>query len=83
MDGVLEKNGSHSKMPNTNLYVARLPEWVTDDWLRMEFEKFGMIVSCKVLNEGPSGPRGVGFVQYTTPGMARNWCVLLSVGQTG
>jgi RNA recognition motif-containing protein len=72
MDGVLEKNGSHSKMPNTNLYVARLPEWVTDDWLRMEFEKFGMIVSCKVLNEGPSGPRGVGFVQYTTPEMAMN-----------
>ena len=54
---------------NTNLYVARLPEWVTDEWLRMQFEKFGMIVSCKVLNEGPTGPRGVGFVQFTHPGM--------------
>ena len=53
----------------TNLYVARLPDWVTDDWLHMQFRAFGMIVSCKVLNEGPSGPRGVGFVQYTQAGI--------------
>jgi RNA recognition motif-containing protein len=53
----------------TNIYVARLPDWVTDEGLRTKFEQFGTILSCKVLN-GRSGPKGVGFVQYTTPEMA-------------
>ena len=59
---------------NTNLYIARLPEWVTDEWLRTQFERFGMVVSCKVLHEGPNGPRGVGFVQYTQHGVLSILC---------
>jgi RNA recognition motif-containing protein len=69
MDAVPENNGTQQEVQTTNIYVARLPDWVTDDVLRTKFELFGTILSCKVLN-GRSGPKGVGFVQYTTPEMA-------------
>lgn len=50
---------------DSNLYVASLPEWFTDGHLRALFERFGCILSAKVMcHKGSSVCKGYGFVLF-------------------
>lgn len=50
---------------DTNVYIANLPESLSDDQLRDMFDQYGEIINCKVLmNEGTGKSRGIGLVKY-------------------
>lgn len=51
---------------NTNVYVAGLPQDVTEDTFRQIFESYGLITSLKACRgKGPTSP-GFGFVRFQT-----------------
>lgn len=55
---------STPEIQNANVYVAGLPQWVTEDELQSLFAPFGTILSQKVLKNPDGSPRGAGFVRY-------------------
>ena len=66
-----EAGGTQQEEQETNVYIAGLSKKVTEDQLRAHFESYGTILSCRVVHGRPGkSPKGVGFVQYTTPEMA-------------
>ena len=66
-----EAGGTQQEEQETNVYIAGLSKKLTDDDLRAHFESYGTILSCRVVHGRPGkSPKGVGFVQYTTPEMA-------------
>ena len=58
--------GHHQRF--TNVYVKNFGEECTDEQLHELFQKFGKIVSAKVMIDHNTGKgRGFGFVSYETP----------------
>eukprot|EP00668_Euglena_longa_P006212 GGOE01007369.1.p1 GENE.GGOE01007369.1~~GGOE01007369.1.p1 ORF type:complete len:517 (-),score=153.81 GGOE01007369.1:1219-2730(-) len=67
--------GSDQKL-GTNVYISRLPKTITQDQLERLFQRFGPIISCRVVyhTQGKQGrvPRDpVGFVQFLHPDVAQ------------
>ncbi|XP_039139571.1 organelle RRM domain-containing protein 2, mitochondrial-like [Dioscorea cayenensis subsp. rotundata] len=53
--------------PSTNLFVSGLSKRTTTEGLRDAFQKFGEVVSAKVVTDRVSGySKGFGFVRYAT-----------------
>ncbi|CAB3374980.1 Hypothetical predicted protein [Cloeon dipterum] len=53
---------------DSNLYIKNLDKSITDARLRSEFERFGEILSVKVMLDSHTGrSRGFGFVCFTSP----------------
>jgi len=56
-----------SKYQGVNLYIKNLEDDVDDDKLRVEFEVFGAVTSCKVMRDDKGTSKGFGFVCFSTP----------------
>eukprot|EP00667_Euglena_gracilis_P001152 EG_transcript_1152 len=61
--------GSSQPLSRTNVYIARLPKAFSDEQLAALFQPFGLIDSCRVMNNG-NKRAAVGFVQFTDPASA-------------
>jgi len=56
-----------TQTPSTNLYVKPLLPEMTEDDLRVMFENFGTVITCKVMIDRETGKsRQIGFVRYKT-----------------
>lgn len=55
---------SSPDIKNSNVYVAGLPNWVTEEKLLSLFSPFGSVLTHKVLINADNTSRGVGFVRY-------------------
>ncbi len=52
-----------------NIYVGNLPWSSTEEDVRAEFEKYGEVISVKLINDRETGrPRGFGFVEMEDQG---------------
>lgn len=56
---------SSPEIKNSNVYVAGLPDNITEDALYSLFEPFGKIITHKLLINPDNSSRGVGFVRYS------------------
>lgn len=56
----------------TNIYVKNIGKDVTSQELKEMFEKFGKVVSPKIMTEPDGTSRGFGFVSFENPNAARN-----------
>ncbi|KAG2157179.1 polyadenylate binding protein [Suillus clintonianus] len=56
-----------SKYAGVNLYIKNLEDDVDDEKLRLEFEPFGTITSCKVMRDEKNTSKGFGFVCFSSP----------------
>ena len=56
-----------SKYQGVNLYIKNLEDDVDDDKLRVEFEPFGTVTSCKVMRDDKGTSKGFGFVCFSSP----------------
>ena len=59
----MEQMGDKAKK-FTNVYVKNFGEELDDDKLRDMFEKYGKVVSAKVMTDDISKSRGFGFVSF-------------------
>lgn len=58
---------------SANIYVGNLPYEVTNESLQQIFEKYGEVVSAKVINDKRTGrSKGFGFVEMTSDSEAQN-----------
>ncbi|KAG8902956.1 Protein phosphatase PP2A regulatory subunit B [Tulasnella sp. 403] len=55
------------KYQGVNLYVKNIDDEMDDDKLRVEFEAFGNITSCKVMRDEKGTSKGFGFVCFENP----------------
>ena len=58
----------------TNVYVKNFGDDYDDDKLRMQFEKYGSIVSAVVMRDGAFRSRGFGFVSFESHDAAAKVC---------
>ena len=56
---------SNPDIKNANVYVAGLPEWVSEEKLFAVFSPYGSILSQKVLTNPNGTSRGAGFVRFS------------------
>jgi len=63
---------SSPDIKNSNVYVAGLPSWVTEEQLLSLFSPFGSVLTHKVLINADNSSRGVGFVRYGLKSEAEN-----------
>jgi polyadenylate-binding protein len=56
-----------SKYQGVNLYIKNLEDDVDDEKLRLEFEPYGTITSCKVMRDEKGTSKGFGFVCFSSP----------------
>jgi polyadenylate-binding protein len=56
-----------SKYQGVNLYIKNLEDDVDDEKLRVEFEAFGTVTSCKVMRDDKGTSKGFGFVCFSSP----------------
>ncbi|KAF7294881.1 Polyadenylate-binding protein [Mycena indigotica] len=56
-----------SKYQGVNLYIKNLEDDMDDDKLRIEFEPFGTVTSCKVMRDEKGTSKGFGFVCFSSP----------------
>lgn len=56
-----------SKYQGVNLYIKNLEDDVDDEKLRVEFEPFGTVTSCKVMCDEKGTSKGFGFVCFSLP----------------
>ena len=56
-----------SKYQGVNLYIKNLEDDVDDEKLRVEFEPFGTVTSCKVMCDEKGTSKGFGFVCFSSP----------------
>jgi hypothetical protein len=56
----------------TNLYLANLPAHITEQDLHDMLYKYGTVISTRVLRDGGSQSRGVGFARYINFVLERN-----------
>src|ERR1700722_8583660 len=69
----LRKSYEHAKMEKltkyhgVNLYIKNLEDDVDDEKLRVEFEPYGTITSCKVMRDEKGTSKGFGFVCFSSP----------------
>lgn len=56
-----------SKYQGVNLYIKNLEDDFDDDKLRIEFEPFGTVTSCKVMRDDKGISKGFGFVCFSSP----------------
>ena len=56
-----------SKYQGVNLYIKNLEDDFDDEKLRVEFEPFGTITSCKVMRDEKGISKGFGFVCFSSP----------------
>jgi len=63
---------SSPDIKNSNVYVAGLPNWVTEEKLLSLFSPFGSVLTHKVLINADNSSRGVGFVRYGLKSEAEN-----------
>lgn len=56
-----------SKYQGVNLYIKNLDDDMDDEKLRVEFEPFGTITSCKVMRDEKNISKGFGFVCFSSP----------------
>ncbi|KIO28171.1 hypothetical protein M407DRAFT_14791 [Tulasnella calospora MUT 4182] len=61
------KMESLAKYQGVNLYVKNIDDEFDDDKLRVEFEAFGNITSCKIMRDEKGTSKGFGFVCFETP----------------
>ena len=47
------------------MYIAGLPEWITEEKLLSLFSPFGVVMSHKILTNPDGSSRGAGFVRYS------------------
>lgn len=78
---------NQSKQSFTNVYVKNIGKDMSNQGLREMFEKFGTIVSPKVMTESDGTSREFGFVSFEDPNAAANAMLelngqLLSSGKT-
>ncbi len=58
---------------SANIYVGNLPYEVTNESLHQTFEKFGEVVSAKVINDKRTGrSKGFGFVEMANESNAND-----------
>ncbi|KAK2569753.1 ELAV-like protein 3 [Acropora cervicornis] len=55
---------SSDDIKNANLYISGLPKTMTEQQLEMLFQKYGEIITSKVLKDENSQSRGAGFVRF-------------------
>ena len=63
---------SSPDIKNSNVYIAGLPSWVTEDQLQSLFSPFGQVITHKLLYNADNTCRGVGFVRYSLKTSAEN-----------
>jgi len=56
-----------SKYQGVNLYIKNLDDDVDDEKLRAEFEPYGTVTSCKVMQDEKGTSKGFGFVCFASP----------------
>ena len=69
----LEKLGDQPKK-FTNVYIKNFGEDMDEERLKELAEKFGNVLSLKVVTGESGGSIGVGFVSYETPEQAQRAC---------
>ena len=69
----LEKLGNQPKK-FTNVYIKNFGEDMDDDRLKELAEKFGHVLSLKVVIGDSGRSKGFGFVSYETPEQAQQVC---------
>ena len=69
----LEKLGNQPKK-FTNVYMKNFGEDMDDDRLKELAEKFGNVLSLKVVTGESGCSKGFGFVSYETPEQAQQVC---------
>ena len=58
---------------SANIYVGNLPYEVTNESLQQIFEKYGEVLSAKVINDKRTGrSKGFGFVEMNSDSEAQN-----------
>ena len=58
---------------SANIYVGNLPYEITNESLQKLFEKYGEVVSAKVINDKRTGrSKGFGFVEMSSDNDAKN-----------
>jgi len=62
---VMQMGDKHRKY--NNVYIKNFGEEIDDEMLREMFEKYGKIISAKVMFDGNAKPRGFGFVSFEEP----------------
>lgn len=71
-DGSPQLGEEHAQLDECNVFVKYLPQDVDDAALREMFQKFGTIISCKVMIDSRSGGSlGFGFVRFSNANDAR------------
>ena len=58
----------------TNVYIKNFGKDMDEERLRELAEKFGNVVSLKVVTDKSGCPKGFGFVSYETPEQAQKVC---------
>lgn len=56
---------STPEIQNSNVYIAGMPAWVTEEKLLSMFNSFGNVISHKLLTNPDGTSRGAGFVRYS------------------
>lgn len=72
-----------SKYQGVNLYIKNLEDDVDDDKLRLEFEPFGTVTSCKVMRDDKGTSKGFGFVCFASPDEATKAVAEMNNKMTG
>eukprot|EP01134_Creolimax_fragrantissima_P003371 CFRG3371T1 len=60
-----EKGEQHQSF--NNVFIKNLPEDATDDELKVEFEKYGSISSCKIAKDDDGKSKGFGYICFEEP----------------
>lgn len=59
-------DGQQQEQDPTNLYLANLPAHITEQDLHDMLYKYGTVISTRVLRDGGSQSRGVGFARFAS-----------------
>jgi len=64
LQGIQAQMAKQQEQDPTNLYLANLPAHVTEQDLHDMLYKYGTVISTRVLRDGGSQSRGVGFARF-------------------